>query len=232
METAQIALRPFLSRGIADTFNSSTDLRLGFGKKKLPFFDDFQQFSAWNSAISQPISLKLAPNNILQQLFKISARSAKVGPISELGYLTKECPIDIYWFSAVFGIYPSGIPQPILLKLEHISTISPNIPLKFQPDRLRWSRAASQAVRRKSAGNRSFCRFVAVFGPKHGHISTVLDDFINMHARTLPDDCLKISAWSVTGLLLVWSVTDRQTWTVQSPPRDQISHLDHPREVR
>ena len=57
---------------------------------------------------------------------------------------------DIRQFSTCF----SAMLQPISLKpAQHIATISPNNPLKFQPDRPRWGRAVSQAVRQKSAEN-------------------------------------------------------------------------------
>ena len=54
----------------------------------------------------------------------------------------------------------SAVPQPIWPKLSpDIAPTSPTIPLKFEPDRPRWGRAASQAVGEKSRKSPFFVNF-------------------------------------------------------------------------
>ena len=138
--------------------------------KNCDFFADLRQFSASNSAVPQQTILKfsphittISPNNLL----KFQSDQPMCGRATSWAIRRKSAENhDFFPDFRQFWVSNSTVHQPALLKLApHIATISPNNPLKFQPDRPRWVRAATRAVRRKSAKITIFLPIVGSFQP-------------------------------------------------------------------
>ena len=137
--------------------------------ENLVFFADFLQFSAYNPAIPQPILLKLAPHIATtspNNLIKCQPDRPRWGRAASQAVGRKRDKNCVFSHFRQFSACNSAPPQPIWLKLApEIATISPNNPLKFQPDRPRWGRAGSRAVGPNSGKNRIFCPVFDSFWP-------------------------------------------------------------------